>query len=186
MMDNIFYAVEKNDLEKVKEYLKNGVDINSVNALGNDTPLIMAIYFKHHEIVEYLIKHGADIEHRSGWGKTALMYAASENSIESIHCLLKHGADIEAKDNYGWTPLMWASTTDNNLNAFKVLLEAGANSSASANNGESVYMLAKQRLCKGIMELIEKDYQKNFSEQKKLEKTIDDQSNLISSHALKI
>jgi len=54
-------AVYKGDFEKVKEFVKNGVDVNSKDPqqLGS-TALHLASQYGHLEIVEYLVDNGAD------------------------------------------------------------------------------------------------------------------------------
>ncbi len=55
------------------------------------------------KIVEALIKAGARISAQDAQGKTALMYAAASNSLETMQVLLAHGADATVKDKKGET-----------------------------------------------------------------------------------
>ena len=59
------------------------------------------------ELIEMLLKHGADIQQRGINDYTPLHYAAAGNDVQMIELLLVHGADPEAKttiDDYA-TPL---------------------------------------------------------------------------------
>lgn len=49
------------------------------------------------QALEYLLEHGAEPNQSNGFGKTALMYAAQYNQLESVKLLLKYGADPNAR-----------------------------------------------------------------------------------------
>ena len=52
--------------------------------------------------MQLLLKHGADIEGKSGDGqKTALLLASYNNKIEAVHYLLQKGVNIEARNDRG-------------------------------------------------------------------------------------
>ncbi len=57
------------------------------------------------EEVEYC---DADVNAKDREGRTALMCAAWNNSIEVAKYLLEKGAEINAKSKYGGTALLWA------------------------------------------------------------------------------
>ena len=78
-------------LQKVKESLDLGVDINFQNAMEY-TPLISASQDGHLEIVKYLVENGADLNIKNHWGHTALMVASENNHTEIVEYLMKNGA----------------------------------------------------------------------------------------------
>ena len=78
-------------LDKVKESLDSGVDINFQNAMEY-TALISASQDGHLEIVKYLVENGADLNIKNHWGHTALMVASENNHTEIIEYLMKSGA----------------------------------------------------------------------------------------------
>ncbi|MDB4808238.1 ankyrin repeat domain-containing protein [Verrucomicrobia bacterium] len=51
---------------------------------------------------------GADVNVKSGSGKTPLHYAAIGGHKEIAELLIAKGAEVNAKDDWGWTPLDWA------------------------------------------------------------------------------
>jgi hypothetical protein len=55
------------------------------------TALIWAGRGGHVEIVKLLLEHQAEVESRTIFGFTALMYAASNDAAEAVIILLKHG-----------------------------------------------------------------------------------------------
>ncbi|DAZ92935.1 TPA: hypothetical protein N0F65_008463 [Lagenidium giganteum] len=93
---------------------------------GNDTPLTLAIKFREEDVVELLVKCGADVHTRDcDWnaysvpGTDALMGRVGPHdsplhvSIKSgldraALCLVRNGADLSATDSNGASPLMLA------------------------------------------------------------------------------
>lgn len=79
-------AVAKGDIEKVKQLLNNGVD---VNALSNGMlPIHYAAKYNRVEIIKVLITAGSEIHSTSKEGITALRYAEKSNAKEA-HSFLK-------------------------------------------------------------------------------------------------
>lgn len=86
------------------------------------TPLHLAADRGHADMVELLIKHGADIEARKFLGQTPIFEAHDPNVIS---VLVKAGAKIDEHDFLGFTPLHHA-IFDGNTSLVKVLLAAKA------------------------------------------------------------
>jgi NF-kappa-B inhibitor-like protein 2 len=66
-------------------------------------PLHEAANNNWYDITEYLLKHGADINHRGGpkcQGMTPLIDAASVGWLDIVELLLKYGANALAKDDH--------------------------------------------------------------------------------------
>jgi ankyrin repeat domain-containing protein 17 len=61
--------------------------------------LTLAAAGGHDELVELLINHGANIEHRDKKGCTPLILAASAGHALTVAILLEHNADIEAQSD---------------------------------------------------------------------------------------
>ncbi|XP_074035127.1 transient receptor potential cation channel A1 [Leptinotarsa decemlineata] len=62
------------------------------------TPLHCAAMFDHHEIVEYLIQEGADINAMDKEKRSPLLLAASRGCWRTVHTLIRLGANINLKD----------------------------------------------------------------------------------------
>jgi len=86
---------KKVDTEVMDLLLENGADVNSA-LKGKDaagwTALLFAAVNGDVELVEYLILHGANVNHTSNEGSTALSLARQEKYEELVSLLKKHGA----------------------------------------------------------------------------------------------
>lgn len=138
--DELIDASISGDLEKVKECLENGADVNTYSNI-DWTPLLCATHFNHLEITKYLIEKGADVNPKDTdtlqLGLTPLL-SATTNEIkndevkkEIIKLLIDNGADVNAKDRNGYTPLINACIAiKDNFEVVKSLIEKGADVNA--------------------------------------------------------
>jgi ankyrin repeat protein len=134
MSDELFSAVEKNDIQKVRELITKSADVNVKEEHGN-TPLIKAAGRGYAEIAELLIAKGADVNAQS-WsqGNTPLILAASFGRLETTKLLIAKGADVNAKTKQGQTPLMGAAYSGY-IDVATVLLGKGCQSQCSRCEG---------------------------------------------------
>jgi len=90
-------AIEKGDIEAVKEYLAAGTDVNAGGGLDDNgepllwTPLHLAAMGGHKEIVELLIAKGAEVDANHDEGETPLDFAILVGRDEIADLLRKHG-----------------------------------------------------------------------------------------------
>lgn len=76
---DIFDAVELGDLESVKMYWDDDTDVDAQD-LNGMTLLMLAVYYKNKEIVQFLLEKGGRIQLKNNKGKTAIDIAiGSEN-----------------------------------------------------------------------------------------------------------
>ena len=78
-------AIIKGDLEAVKKFIEYGVDVNQ--ASNGVTPLMFAARYNKAEIIEVLLKNGADKKSKDERGYTALKYAELSKANEAIAAL---------------------------------------------------------------------------------------------------
>ena len=127
------------DLCDVLDFLiTNGAD---VNAFTNDkfTPLIIASNCNNLNVVNSLIKHGANIHLVDRYGRTALHYsitAVDHDSVTVLRSLIKNGADVNALTNDNCSPLMMSSLSGS-VNVVTILVENGANMDIQNQNGDT-------------------------------------------------
>lgn len=97
-----------------------GADVNAIDG-GGDWPLKLAAEDNDVIRIEWLLKHGAEVD-RTSTGETALHTAVRADSREAIDLLLAAGANPNQQDVDGWTPLFSAQSRE----TIRVLRRAGA------------------------------------------------------------
>src|SRR5262245_42037207 len=125
----LFEALERHDVERVRELLRQGVDVNQADEDGW-TPLDLAISDDDLPagLVEELLEHGADPDVADEEGTTALMVAPTR----MVPVLVAHGADVNARNRAGDTPLIQAASRGD-VERLQILLDHGAE--INATNG---------------------------------------------------
>jgi len=98
-MANIWQAVKDGNLAKVKELVTSGVKIDEREAVSNSTPLHYAAKQGKFEILNWLIKNGADINAKDGDGNTALLLSCVAKEESVCLFLIEHGAKPRLKNN---------------------------------------------------------------------------------------
>lgn len=98
-------AVQQGHVEMARILLDAGANINAVRT----NPLCRAAELGHYEVVELLLRRGADTECGDIRSKTALLYAAEAGHRQIVHLLLDHGADVNRKDLDSRSALCYAA-----------------------------------------------------------------------------
>ena len=135
-MSEICDAAKDGNLEKVKELLESGSDINE-RGENDMTPLHRAAEQGHDEIVNYLISKGADVnaEAESRW--TPLHRGAYNNHAEVVRLLsMLAGVDVNARDIFGQNALHLAAQKGNEA-LIEHLIRMGVDAHAKDNNGDT-------------------------------------------------
>ena len=168
---DFFKAVGKGDLERVRELIAQGADVNmsisgmpvimaapdpaminflaqsgaDVNArsdLLNMTVLVSFISKGKVDVVKALIQAGADVNTRdSKTGATALSSAIKPGKVDIIRTLIEAGADVNGVGFLGMRPLSLAVMAGK-LNIVDILIESGADVEAKDEDGTSPLMRA--------------------------------------------
>jgi ankyrin repeat protein len=135
--------------------LNHSADANA-QTHGGWTPLHLATWNDHLEVVQMLLEHNADINARSDTGEAALHLAACYHAcgINILRLLLDQGADVNATDNVGSTPLHHSSfrrlgrgfqfSSRGSVERSRLLLEHGANVDAENNEGDTPFQVAME------------------------------------------
>lgn len=87
-------AAEGGDIERIREVLDAGFDVNTV-AEGDGTALIGAASGGHMELVRFLIERGADVNLASPGDGNPLIAAAAGGHTDVVRLLLDEGARID-------------------------------------------------------------------------------------------
>lgn len=79
-------AISKGDINKVKEIIAYGIDVNDATNRGM-TPLMYAADYNQSEIAKLLLEKGADVNKKDNAGRTALDHAKSKDFNEIVEIL---------------------------------------------------------------------------------------------------
>ncbi|XP_051473921.1 ankyrin-2 isoform X5 [Apus apus] len=136
-------AARAGNVDKVVEYLKSGIDINTCNQNGLNA-LHLAAKEGHVGLVQELLERGSAVDSATKKGNTALHIASLAGQAEVVKVLVKEGANINAQSQNGFTPLYMAAQ-ENHIEVVKYLLENGANQSTATEDGFTPLAVALQQ-----------------------------------------
>jgi len=91
----------------IKKMVKDGADVNQVNTVNCQTPLLYACKYENLELVQFLVQNGADVnQFNPANQQTPILYACKIGNLELVRFLVQNGADVNEKDNSEWTSLL--------------------------------------------------------------------------------
>jgi ankyrin repeat protein len=104
------------------------LNVNEKNNYGQTALTYVAGFNETFEIMDVLIRSGADVNVQSDQGQTPLMHAARfhRQGSKAVKKLLDAGADVNVRDVRGWTALMWAASFQKKGEFLKIFADAGA------------------------------------------------------------
>jgi len=164
-------ACGKGRAEVVENLLKEGAQVNAravlpqpendQEAIPSDwnegaggTALILASAAGHGEVVDILLRAGADVNAVDERGWPAIMRAAYFGRGEIVRALLESGASPDLRESHeGATALQFAARQDHG-GTVRMLLDAGANPNAALTNGWTSLMWAVERGSPGIVRML--------------------------------
>ncbi|XP_060682548.1 ankyrin-2b [Hemiscyllium ocellatum] len=136
-------AARAGNLDKVLEFLKGGIDINTSNQNGLNA-LHLAAKEGHVDLVQELLERGAVVDSSTKKGNSALHIASLAGQTEVVRTLVKQGANINSQSQNGFTPLYMAAQ-ENHIEVVRFLLEIGANQSTATEDGFTPLAVALQQ-----------------------------------------
>ena len=153
-MSTLMRAINGNNKEQVQKLIDQGVDVNQLEANG-DAPLIMAAYKGYSEIVEMLLKAGADVTAVDpGMKATALHAAAYAGRTEAARLLIEYGIDVDAQGPYNGYTALHDAIWQNNVQTAAMIIDAGPDLSIENHEGQTALVMAQARGRGEIVELI--------------------------------
>ncbi|XP_076129143.1 kinase D-interacting substrate of 220 kDa B isoform X1 [Alosa pseudoharengus] len=135
-IQNLFSYVEEENLAALKAHLDKFKEVDGRSDNGQ-TPLMLAAEQGSLEIIQELIRRGANVNLDDVDCWSALICAAKEGHVDVVKELLESSAYIEHRDMGGWTALMWAAYKGR-VEVTQVLLENEANPNTTGHQ-YSVY-----------------------------------------------
>ncbi|XP_046562245.1 ankyrin repeat domain-containing protein 50-like [Haliotis rubra] len=152
--DNILHiACKSGQLFDIVKYLLslNSVDINS-RGYKKRTPVMTAGEWGTKQMVELLVKHGADLSHRAALGGNILNLACRRGKIEVVKYVLSlNTVDINTRGFKKRTPVMIAAA-HGHKEAVELLVKNDADLSLRDSNGKNVIDLAREE---GHLEVVQ-------------------------------
>jgi ankyrin repeat protein len=139
---NIFTAIQENDIPAVKYLLEKGVNVIAKDEQGN-SPLINAVKNNHDRAVLLLLQRNPDVDVKDNGGNTPLILAASTKNIRITDLLLTHYPKLDVKNNTGATALITAVQAGNNQVA-ETLVRNGANAKTTDKQHKAAIDYAKE------------------------------------------
>ena len=121
---DIWRACEVGDLERVRQIIEDGQNVNRGNSYGT-TPLILAARSGRDQVVRELVRAGADVNGKDNNKQTALHKASSCGHSSVVKTLTEAGANLNVQDEWRKTPLMDAAYRGH-ANVVMELIRAGA------------------------------------------------------------
>jgi peptidoglycan/LPS O-acetylase OafA/YrhL len=102
---SIAAAVRLGDTTALRERIRNGLDVNKVDATIGATPLAWAAMLGDADSAKLLLDGGVDVKTTSSDGSTPLHSAAFLGRDKIVAMLLQHGADANTRAQAGQTAL---------------------------------------------------------------------------------
>lgn len=146
--------LEEDDFIGVKQYLKEGADVNDHND-HEESVLALAIKSRcDSDLIDLLIENGADLDDFDEEGVSIFDYAITYNAISLVKRMLASGVDVNrTQRRSGFTPLMCAVCYGRSEIA-TLLLEQGADKDAVDAKGFAARDFARKMRKKRMLELL--------------------------------
>jgi ankyrin repeat protein len=89
-------AIQRGELERIRDLIKEGVDVDSKDSHGQ-TALMVAARKGHTDVVRFLVQSGAELNVAAKYNLTALMLAVINGHTEIVRSILEAGADTQVR-----------------------------------------------------------------------------------------
>ncbi|XP_042359915.1 ankyrin repeat domain-containing protein 6b [Plectropomus leopardus] len=141
LSERLLIASHKGQADNVVQLINKGAKV-AVTKYGR-SPLHLAAYKGHIEVVRILLKAGCDLDIQDDGEQTALQRAAVVGNSDVINALIQEGCALDRQDKDGNTALhevSWHGFSQ----SVKLLVKAGANTHAKNKAGNTALHLACQ------------------------------------------
>lgn len=149
----LIYALEKERIELAKIIIKSKPDLSIIGSRKRWTALTLALYYKYFDIVELLLKSGADANKMDGESRCPIILAVVAGRKDIVEMLIKAKADVNIRDDNNDTAIIYAAGWQREDIA-ELLIKSGADVNAMNNDGETALKLAKSNGNQKIITLL--------------------------------
>ena len=125
-MKDLIEIINQNDINMLKKKINDGCDPNTAWKTNGYTILMAAVNSNNYEMVEFLIKKGADVNKKDNTGKDAFLNAPYTRNIKLLKLLIKSGADVNTQDNILKDRPIYMAAASRDLKVIDFLIENGA------------------------------------------------------------
>ncbi len=145
--------LKNNDFIAVKQYIKNGADVNEENENGES---VLAYAIRSHcddDLLNLLIENGANIYDFDNEGVSIFDMAITYNNLYMYKHILESGIDVNKTNRRsGFTPLMCAACYGR-VEIVKSLLDNGADKNTLDSRGFSALDFARKMNKKSVLDI---------------------------------
>lgn len=150
--NKLFFAVQAMNVEKARNAVKAGADVNGVD--DDEWPyFITAVSGGNINLIDVFLRNGVKINIAGPDGKTALMHAISSKNKKVTKLLLNYRASLTAKDRTGKNVLMYAAEAGD-LDLVNRALKAKANPLDTDSKGMNALNYAMAGRNKQIIKML--------------------------------
>ncbi|XP_057322749.1 uncharacterized protein LOC130666094 [Microplitis mediator] len=149
---DMFRALEQGDLEKLKETLKRGADING-KSCNSWTALHYAAKGPNIEVVKFVLDKNVSPQMTNGFNQSVLHVAAEYGRKLAVELLIKNKCNVNALDDEGQSPLHKAAENGHE-EIVKILMKNNADTSIQNSYGYSALHNAVLNNHKSVVEIL--------------------------------
>ncbi len=153
MGEDVHRAAMEGNLEELQALIAKDPSLTDAKDEMGRTPLHLACYGGHMELVKFLLSKGADIETKFANGSTALFWSIPEGHIDIVKLLITKGADIQAKQNDG-TTLLHIAAAFGQTEIAELLIDKGLDPNTKQNEWLTPLVYAVLRGHRDVVELL--------------------------------
>ncbi|XP_010449389.1 PREDICTED: 26S proteasome non-ATPase regulatory subunit 10-like isoform X3 [Camelina sativa] len=159
-------AARSGDLAAVQSIISsNPLAVNSRDKHSR-TPLHLAAWAGHNEVVSYLCKNKADVGAAAVDDMGAIHFASQKGHLEVVRTLLSVGASVKSITRKGLSPLHYAAQ-GSHFELVKYLVKKGANVRATTKAGKNPADVAGNAETQNFLEECEEEARKAKANNKK-------------------
>ena len=101
----LYRAAAEGTCELANALIRSGYNINKKHEEDGTVPIHAAAVCGQTDIVDLLMKEGANVRSKDDFGYEPLHYAAFNGHQETVNLLIAYGASVEVKNNNGESPI---------------------------------------------------------------------------------